>query len=227
MVENKTNIIREANALINASLIYGGETDTSPTADSSRKAFSFAFDRILGRHSWSSFTRSGVLNNSTDVPNDENYKYSKKFTLPENFFRPLNVAQSVNNLSTQGVSQTVNPDGTIPAINIPRIWLGSEGYEYASISDYEIRDNFIYVNITPVALTYIHNDIDNVAALPGNFRSALVFAIASFLATSGRSNYQLAEILERKYQQDCFLAIANDKLSYREENLDDGVYGGD
>ena len=209
----KNNIISQAGVYVRASFTYDGEQDGSDEANVARQAFNFALNRILGRHTWSTFIENKVLSNSSAVTDNEDIKYSLKFALPEDFYRLLTVSQSIENLGSTGV--------------VSKVWLGEYGEPKPSYwTDYSLRGNTLYTNLSPVAIIYMHNNIERVSYLPANFEASLVYCVASFMARSLDRSSELHREYELLYQRESLLAISNDKLSYKEKNESFDVYGG-
>ena len=238
MTDFKTQVIKSAGPLSNFTFVYGGDQDNSLEARTAREGFQFAVTRLLSRYAWSSFTRTSLLTNGTDVSDSEDLRYSRKFVLPKDFYRLLNVSISLG-LPDNSTSIYVRNENTGPGpggpnsaggdgepILVSRAYIGEKGYVFARLTDYELKDNYLYANSQPVSITYLHGNLNSVGVLPGNFLTCLIYAVASYLATSLGSNFELSRYLESAYEMNCRVAILNDRNSYRQSQEDYNVFGG-
>ena len=198
-------------ATVDGSLSYGGDGSTNPFDQQYSDAFDFAFTKILGRHAWSFFTRKARLKNPTTVPPEEDYQYNKRFAYPPFFNRMLNVVMSFDD---------------VDHVSMTRIYDGGEGFKTVNFTDYEVRENGIYSNLDVLYIIYQHRDPAALIASSASFRACLVYGVGSFAALNRSAASKLSDSLEMRYQQELRIAMADDKLSYRETSDSPGQFGG-
>ena len=211
----KTRVISQAGKFVDATFVYQGENSTRSEDESAREAFDFALERILGRKSWSSFTKKTILRDFTNLTEDQDFQFNKRFFLPSDFFKPLMILPGTDY-------------GSITPASIPRFFAYGRGDKLPEFQDYEIRGNAIYANLSPLAVVYTSNDIENVNNLPGNFTTALVFCTAYFLSVGIYANPKLAAFYNQEFEREVKHAGASDRLSYMDssERVQRGVRGG-
>ena len=209
MRPSRDDIIFSALSLIRDNAVPDfGDEETRQTREAN---FDSAFRRILGRFSWSAFFKKAPLSAREDVPNSEDFQYSYKFHLPDDFSRMFACASSIEEIN---------------AVSLSKIWTYGDRYYWNLFGDYEHYGNYIYSNSDTLFLAYQHNDYDKSGPLHPAFISALEFCVAAFLAISVKSDRVLMETYLQLFERECRVAVNDDRLSVRERSSEgDNSFG--
>ena len=204
MVHSKASIISRSLALagVGTDFISGSLS----LEEASEKNFASAFNRILGRHSWSAFIKSAILSSRQDVPNEDDFRYCFKYGLPSDFSRLFACATNLNALTS---------------VDITKLWTYGDDFYYNQLTNFELKGSFIYTNSDQIAILYQHNDFDSAGPLQASFVSALEFCLAALFALNLKQDKQLMDRYFGLFERETMVAQNKDALSLRERYASD------
>lgn len=190
----KLDIINEAIAGVDQSLILLSDLENSPSSVILNRAYSNSFKKLFGLHKWSFLIQTELLSNVEIQNNKSNFSY--KHSLPENFGRLIGVSNQ---------SLSINPLLFIlPEFKIyDNTWV---------LNEFAVQNGFIFTNYSPIFIVYLSKDENAVQFASPEYVVALINGIQAFISISLKQNISLKNQFLAEFNINSKIAINADIL---------------